>query len=171
MMRSIFIGTILGTLGIGGAAIAQDAFSPPRPVQGVGVDGAPNQRAVPGVPGAANKRDPAGQSGASPTGKKGRMTWPEGVATRVKTMHQKIVGELDLTPRQSKALQALMIEKGAEFKARKSEKRASKGAQGKGPKAGKGPQGQGKRPMAADGADRPKRPGFAAGERPTPPGR
>jgi len=179
MMRSIFIGTILGTLGIGGAAIAQDAFSP-RPVQGIGADSvpvapglrgnAPNQRAVPGVPGAANKRGPAGLSGASPPGKKGKrgsITWPDGVQPRVMIMHHQIVEELELTPKQSKALQALMLEKAEDFKARQAGNRAGKG-KGRSPKAGKG---KGKRPMAGDGAERPDRPAFAAGERPTPPGR
>ncbi len=170
MMRSILIGTLIGTLGIGGAAIAQDAFTP-RPVQGLGADtgftpgasdfAAPGSRAVPGVPGAANKRGPAG--GVGPPAKKGRNTWPEEVPARVKTMHHEIVEELDLTPQQSKALQGLMIEKSNEFKARQAKRRAGKG---KGAKAG------GKGPMAGQGAapgKRPTPPNAANGERPTPP--
>jgi hypothetical protein len=57
-------------------------------------------------------------------------------------MYQSIVGELDLSPMQSKTLKALMLEQGEKFSARLSKKQSSK-------------PGKGKRPPGKAGAQRP----------------
>ena len=167
MMRAILIGTVLGTLGIGGAAVAQEAFTP-RPIQGLEMAGGPvapslvdsglEQNKVPGTPGAVNKRGPMGSGpGASP-GKKPRITWPEDVPGRVKTMHRQIVEALGLTPQQSKSLQGLMVQKSKAFQARRA---TQKGAQKPGLKGTTG-----QRPVRA------KTPSPMPGQkaRPQPPG-
>ncbi len=179
-MRSIFIGTILGALGIGGAAIAQDGWTP-RPAEAIGVDGfspdfadeAPSRRAVPGVPGAANKRGPGAPGEVSPPSKgrkKGRLTWPDDIPPRVKVMYSNIVEELALSPKQSKALHALMVDKAEGFSARQAAKGPKAGKPGKPGKPGAaGHPGMAGKPGAQGRPGKRQSPPASAG-RPTPPG-
>lgn len=165
MTRSIFLGSLIALLGIGGSAIAADGFTP-RPPKAA-TDGAVADRAVDGVPGARNKRGPARSGAESPkAAKRKQASWPDETPTRLKRMHGEMVKELALTPAQAKSLQALMLKQGAERQARWAERKGKGGKKGHGAKQGQGRQ---ERPgaEAKDGRSSPKRsPGtIAAGER------
>ncbi len=149
MMRSILIGSLLGALGIGGVAVAQQTAHV-RPDPSVASSDAPDGALIPvgtrAVPKAERKSPPGAgggpdaKKGKKRRGRRGAASWPEGTSPRVKRMHHLIVKALELSPEQAKELQELMVEQGPRNKSagKAGARGGQKGAPGaRGGKAGK----------------------------------